>query len=206
MADTTLDDAYLVLIDRWPGVANNIKALPAIAGTPSGLIGWSDTEDYPLGSKVSYVDPVTGRNSTFIYLKYMKGADHDIDLAVKDVVGVWDTTPAIYEVLNDGGEMLIGGPLAISINTLDYGVVFTAGGKTYQYGWFFCGGEVPSEIKNAAGTKVLDGDFTIIDGSDAVAGTGLRAYDVAGAAAKLGVTVETDVAQPFGAFSLAASS
>ena len=102
--------------------------------------------------------------------------------------------------------MLVGGPLAISINTLDYGVVFTAGGKTYQYGWFYCGGPVPTFIKNAAGTAVLDGNFTISDGSDAVAGTGLRAYDVAGAAAVLGVTVETDVAQPFGAYALAASS
>jgi len=206
MAQTNLDDANLVLIDRWPGIPNNILAIPNIAGTPSGLIGWSDTAVYPLGTKIIGIDPVTGAASTFIYLKYMKGADHDIDLAVKDVVGIWDTTPALYEVLNDGGEMLVGGPLAISINTLDYGVVFTTGGKTYQYGWFFCGGVVPTYIKNAAGTAVLDGNFTISDGSDAVAGTGLRAYDVAGAAAVLGVTVETDIAQPFGAFALAASA
>ena len=206
MAITNLDDAQLILIDRWPGVANNIQALPNIAGTPSGLIGWSDTEDYPLGTKVLFRDPDNGGESTFIYLKYMKGADHDIDLAVKNVVGVWDTTPVLYEVLNDGGEMLVGGPLAISINTLDYGVVFTAGGKTYQYGWFWCGGVCPASIKNSAGTKVLDGNFAITDGSPAVAGTGLRAYDVAGVAATLGVTVETDIAQPFGAWSMGASA
>ncbi len=206
MAVTNLDDAQLILIDRWPGVANNIQALPNIAGTPSGLIGWSDTEDYPLGTKVIFHDPDNNGDSTFIYLKYMKGADHDIDLAVKNVVGVWDTTPVLYEVLNDGGEMLLGGPIAISINTLDYGVVFTAGGKTYQYGWFWCGGVCPASIKNAAGTKVLDGNFTITDGSPAVAGTGLRAYDVAGAAATLGVTVETDIAQPFGAWAMSASA
>jgi hypothetical protein len=206
MAVTTIDDSQVIMIDRFPGVANNIRALANFAGTPSGLIGWSDDPIYPVGTKVSFRDPDNDVESTFIYLKYMKGADHDIDLAAKDVVGVWDTTPLIYEVLNDGGEMLVGGPLAISINTLDYGVVFTTGGKSYQYGWFWCGGGCPASIKNAAGTKVLDGNFTIKDGSAAVAGTGLRAYDVAGAAAQLGVTVETDIAQPFGAYSLGASS
>lgn len=205
MAATALDDAQLILIDRWPGVANNIRPIPSIEGSPSGLIGWDDDPVYPVGTKIMHADPVTGAESTFIYLKYMK-AGTDFDIAAKDPVGVSTTTPVLYEVTADGGEILLGGPLAIAIQPLDYGVVFTAGGKTFKYGWFFCGGPVPTFIKNAAGTAVLDGNFTIKDGADAVAGTGLRAYDVAGAAAQLGVTVETDIAQPFGAWSMSASA
>jgi len=193
----SLDDSKLILNDLWPGTPSDILAFPP------DLLELSDTAVYPVGTKVRRYDPDNKGWSTFIYLKYMKGADHDIDLAVKDIVGIWDDGSAWYEVLNDGGEMLVNGPLAVALASLDYGELFTAAGKTHKYMWFWGGGVCPTGIvKDASGTKVLDGNFTV---NAATQGVGLKALDVAGAPAQLDLKVATDLT-PAAGLALATAS
>lgn len=196
-----IDLSSLILIDNWPGVPNNNVPIPS----GYDLTLFSDTEDWPVGTKIQLYDSTNKGWSTFIYLKYMKGADHDIDLAAGNIVYQWDTTPLYYEVLNDGGEGLLFGPLAVALGAIDYGVSFTAAGKTYKYGWFWCGGVCPEGIvKTAAGAAVLTGNTPT--SVCAAAGNRLFGADNAGAAGGLTDILETTVQALGSAYSLAAAA
>jgi len=186
MAVLTVDDALLHLNDLWPGQPNNMLAFPP------DLTQWSDTEDYPVGTKITKRDPDNEGDSTFIYLKLIKGST-DVDVAAKSPVGR-DSDGDWYEVSNDGGDIVVDGPIAIALSALDYGVSFTTAGKTYKYGWFWCGGVCPTGlVKNSAGTKVLDGNYSFAAGEAVTLGNGLKLADVAGAACKFAAKAATDL-------------
>ena len=186
MGVLVIDDANLILNDMFPGVANDVIAFPP------DLLELSDDANYPVGTKIRKYDPDNLGWSTFIYLKFVKGST-DVDLAAKAPVGV-KSGGAYYEVCNDGGDILLNGPMAVALTSLDYGVVFTAGGKTHKYGWFWCGGVCPTGIvKSSNGTKVLDGNFACSTGSAVTVGNGLKLADVAGDAAALTAKAAADL-------------
>ena len=181
-----LDDAQLQLIDQWPGIPT--MAIPF----PPDLTQWSTTEDYPVGTKIVKRDPDNNGDSTFIYLKLIKGTT-DVNVVVKDVVGQ-DNIPATAgvwsDVTNDGGDVFLNGPIAVALAALDYGVALAT--TTYRYGWFWCGGVCPTGlVKNAAGEKILDGDFTIDDA--VTAGNGLKLADNADIACTLATKAAGDL-------------
>lgn len=76
MAVLTIDDSLLIVNDLWPGVPNNLLPLPG------NLTEWSDTADYPVGTKIVKRDPDNLGDSIFIYLKYIAGST-DVDLSAK---------------------------------------------------------------------------------------------------------------------------
>jgi len=98
--------------------------------------------------------------------------------------GVWS------DVTNDGGDVFLNGPIAVALAALDYGVALAT--TTYRYGWFWCGGVCPTGlVKNAAGEKILDGDFTIDDA--VTAGNGLKLADNADIACTLATKAAGDL-------------
>jgi hypothetical protein len=155
MANSTIDDAKIVLLDRWPGVPVHQAAEPPDGFTGSGHHNVA-AAIYPVGTKIQVYDETNKGYATFIYLQFVKGTA--AALAAKDPVAMDTseqataaTTTTYYKVGQDGGEVLLDGPIAVALSTL----------TTAYYGWFWCGGVCPvSFVSDLGGNYVTDGTLT----------------------------------------------
>ena len=152
MANSTIDDQKIALIDNWPGEPNHNLGIPTGGFTGSGHHNVA-AAIYPIGTKIQAYDSTSNGYATFIYLQYIIGSSST--LGAKDPVAMDTseqstvaTTSTWYKVTSDGGEALILGPLAFAISTL----------TTTYYGWFWCGGVCPvALVSGLGGTYVTDG-------------------------------------------------
>lgn len=195
MADHVLDDGKLMLIDNFPGVADNSQPMPSI-GSSGKFCGWDSSPVFPLGTKRTVYDETNKGFSTFTYLKLCKGST-DVDVAAKSPCGLKTSEGNMYSVCNDGGDIAVDGPIAVSLQSLDYGVSFTAAGATAVYGWFWTGGVCPVDT-----VSDLDGNFAT-SAAAVTAYAGMKLADVAGAACAFATKEATDTL-PASAINLAA--
>lgn len=187
MANSILD-VDLLLIDKFPGAVNRNIRTPTAEQLRTAYLTEA-AAGFRVGDKVEIFDPDQNMPVRFLFAKFMKGAD-DIDLAVGDICGIFTTTPHPYELMNDGDEALLYGPLAISCFTCDYGNIFTTGGATYVFGWFWVQGMAPVALcTTAAGVKSFSGLHTAT--SSAAAGEFCIGADVSGYAMGLATIAET---------------
>ncbi len=157
MADSTINTAYMILFDRWPGVAKRTN----YADMPSAWVTPTVTATYPMGEKIcmwnSLRTTILGINgwTTFVYLRL--GTQGTTIVAGDLVVPCLATD--IYRVSNDatGGTTpaldAIGSPLAaiaLSAVTNDY------------YAWFWCGGVAPTWHAAAVGGTTPTADGVVI--------------------------------------------
>lgn len=156
MANSTIDDAKFILIDRWPGAPDDKMGTP-----PDGFTGSShhnvSTPQYSIGTKIRVYDNTNKGYSTFIYLQYIAGTKAStLALAAKQFVAMDTseqataaTSPTYYKVTDDGSEALIQGPLAVALSAM----------TTAYYGWFWCGGVCPVDfVSGLGGNYVTDGN------------------------------------------------
>lgn len=141
---STIDESLFVLIDQFPGGLSN-----GPVSLPGDWTELSSTPIYPLGTKVRVPVVVSGTHkgyATFTYLKYTKGTANAA--TVKGICGVKTSTKEPYVVCNDGGEILLEGPIAIALTTLSDG----------KYAFFWTGGVCPVNIVSGlAGNYNTDG-------------------------------------------------
>jgi len=161
MADGTLDSAYLVLKDNWPGApAHNLS-------TPTdGFTGATHhnvaTAAYTLGTKIQvYNTGTTGPEgfATFIYLQIVGTVAAAREVCALDV----KTSMTIVTNVKAGDLIGTGLPTCVSISAM----------TTAYYGWFWCGGVAAEEF-----VADLDGD--IATDSGVALGSGVVAADLTG--------------------------
>lgn len=155
MANSTLDITKVILYDRWPGSPDEKLGIPV-----DGFTGSSHhnvvSPKYPIGTKIRVYDTTSNGYATFIYLKYIKGtaAVTAVKLPVcmdTSEVATGATTQNYHKVCNDGGEVLLNGPMAISISAM----------TASYYGWFWCDGVVPvTWVPALTGNLTTDGSLT----------------------------------------------
>lgn len=179
----------VVLNDLWPGKPIDGIPMPSL----EDMQKFSYTEDWKLGTKIQLYDPTYKGYATFAYMRFMKHASEDVDLAVGGVCGMQAAGTYTFDVNNNGDNVLVQGPLAVSLFALDYGVNFTTAGKTYAYGWFWVGGVCPAGLFTdlASLHPTVSGAIS--------AGQGMKIVDSAGAQALWVVTAAADLA-PAAAF------
>ena len=158
MADKTIDNSFITLIDNWPGEAKPLS----IPNFKLGVANWTyqnvplTTPGRPkLGSKyLIYNDASQAKGvagyATLIYLK-LGTQNPDTALAAKLIVAP-DSATAQYQVSNDKNTVLdvTGCPL----------IAVALGAMTDGYGgYFWCGGVCPADIIYSGATYVLDGNY-----------------------------------------------
>jgi hypothetical protein len=175
---STIDDAKFFLIDRFPGIVKENVPYPA------NLTLASNTEDWELGTKIVVRNKTNKGCAILTYLKYVKGTAAAV-AAAKEVCGIDTSEKNAFTVCNDGGEVLLSGPIAISLGAV----------ATGQYAWFWTGGVCPVDIisgldgnYNTDGSVAAGKAIVISDGDSGASGlAGLSAMVDAGDAATLGV-------------------
>jgi len=153
----TLDNELFQLIDRFAGQVGG-GPLPNLGEWTEGF---ATASPYALGTKIQVPVIVSGVHygfATLTFLKYVKGTAGLA--AVKGTCGIKTSTKAPYVVSNDGGEIMLEGPIAIALTTLVDG---------YYY-FFWTGGICPVNLVSG-----LDGDY-VTDGTIA-AGKGIVLSD-----------------------------
>jgi hypothetical protein len=150
---STIDDAKFYLIDRFPGVVKENMPYPA------NLTVASNNCDWRLGSKIVVRNKTNNGEAILAYLKYTKGTA-SAPTGAKAICGIDTSSKDAFTVCNDGGEILLEGPIAISLGAITDG----------QYGWFWVGGVCPVDIISG-----LDGNYNT-DGTVA-AGMGIVMSD-----------------------------
>jgi len=171
VANSTLDDAKLILRDLWPGEPDFKLSKP-----PDGFTGASHhnvaSPVYPVGIKIKVYDETNKGYATFIYLQYVAGTKAaTLALAVKQFVSMDTseqataaTSPTYFKVTDDASEALIHGPIAVALGAM----------TTAYYGWFWCGGVCPvSFVSGLGGNYVTDGTLAAGKGITAVANASL---------------------------------
>jgi len=153
---STIDDSLFYLIDQFAGGSNTGPTV-----IPGDWTELSGTPLFPLGTKIRMPVVISGTHvgfATFTYLKYSKGT---ADAAgAKGICGIKASSPSPYVVCNDGGEILLEGPIAIALTTMTDG----------KYAFFWTGGVCPVNIVSG-----LDGNYNT-DGTVA-AGKGIVMSD-----------------------------
>ena len=184
MADSVIDTKYLILYDRWPGVAHVQDEAP-----PGGFTGSAThnvaTAAATIGSKICVpnASDLAGW-STFIYLQY-EGTGAPTSAAKQ--VAVPDATTEQFIVTNDQDSCVLktGGLL---------GAVMLSVMTDAYYGWFWCGGTCPVDWVPA-----LDGDIL----TDNTVTNGLFMWSDLADNDSIGIALLTGVLAPAG-YSLAA--
>ncbi len=157
MADKTVDGAYLFFYDNWPGRVYRQNALADFYTATNHNVA---TDVCGVGTKVEVWNPGSslGRAgwSVFIYLKNGATAP-GVAVAAKSILCP-DLATDVYVVTNDPNDCLSMGEglacVAPSAMTASY------------YGWYLCGGVVPSDLipamdgSFATDDAVVAGDFT----------------------------------------------
>lgn len=155
MANSTIDDAKLILYDRWPGEVDQNLGVP-----PDGFTGASHhnvaTAQYEPGTKIKVYDKTNKGYATLIYLQYIAGTKAaTLALAAKQFVcmdtseqAAAATSPTYFKVGDDASECLLTGPMAVALSAM----------TTTYYGWFWCGGVCPVDsVAALGGNYVTDG-------------------------------------------------
>lgn len=176
----------IVLIDAWPGPVNMNMSIPT-NGFDSSREGSGNCVTEPLfhpGQKIAaYNDTTTNPGYyTCIYLRFVEGSDYAYDLDADpsnahglvchlqdmsqhdpDVWLAWFNVST--DVTNTCGTLCT--PVAMAMRDLSGGTDSTAGGRSPEWGWFWCGGVCPCNTSNAAGTTdyTKTGGHYVTDGS-----------------------------------------
>lgn len=166
MTDSTLDASFLVLFDRWPGVARIVD----YADMPAAFVTPTAAAAFRLGEKVCVRNPRTctavGSATTALGLPgwttfvYLKLGTQGTTIVAGDLVCPCDATNP-YVVSNDqtGGTTpvldAIGSPLAA--------IALSAVTNAY-YAWFFCGGVSPVWHAPAVGGNMITGTADVVIG------------------------------------------
>lgn len=164
----------VILLDRFPGAPVSGVPLPGL----TDMTKYAYTEEFPLGTKFQLYDPVKKGFSTFVYGRFMKHASEDVDLAIGGVCGIQVAGTYPFDVINNGDNVHVQGPLCVALFALDYGAIFTTLAKSYVYGWFWCGGVAPSGI--FTGTFATNAAATLAVSGSIAAGAGMKVVDSAG--------------------------
>ena len=162
MADATIEGGALTLYDNWPGMP------PVVYDT---LADFKNATNHNVAAVVDFLvgDKAVIRNSgaslgtagpsTFTYLQAVGHDDAAVAITVKSVM-IPDVTLVPFRVTNekDGGLSLGDGLCAVAISSM----------TTLYYGWFWTGGQCPSDLitgmDGTFGTDdgVVVGDFTTV--------------------------------------------
>lgn len=172
---TTIAQSAVVLYDGlvgkfFPGITPRRNALGAIL-TNSTEFNVA-TPKFKPGSKVSLLDPTTNDWHIFIYkqLGVQEGTAPAVTTAARSIVGLEFLSDAANgKLTNKSATALTDGPAAIMLAPM----------TNQYYGWFFCGGRIPTGLcSDLDGTYLTDGNvaadspLTLIDVSN-VLGFGL---------------------------------
>jgi len=157
MADETVDASFLILFDRWPGVARRTD----YADMPAAWLTPVATAVYRQGEKISVWNPLTttvlGLNgwSTLIYLKLLT---QGTTIVAGDLVVPCSTTNPFHVSNDQAGSTsaldITGSPLAavaLSAVTNNYWAWFWCGGVCPTFHAVACGGDVNTEGNVAIG-------------------------------------------------------
>jgi len=170
----------VVLIDAWPGPVDYHMSIPT-NGFDSSREGSGNCVTEPLfdpGHKITaYNDTTTNPGwYTCIYLRFVEGSDYAYDANADPSSGkglvchLQDMTQhdpdvwlAWFNVTSDATNSCgtIGGAVAMAMRDLSGGADSTSGGRSPEWGWFWCGGVCPCNTSNAAGTT----DYTKTGGN-----------------------------------------
>ena len=204
MTDSTIDGKLLMFTDNWPA-ARLLHAVP-----PDGFNGKDhfnvDFPAYPIGTKVTvYHDNALNKGragwATFIYLR-LGTANATTDLAAKSLVvpenGATLTadTHGQYRVTNDSDAPSIG-PTGSPMVAVAIGAM-----TDLNYGFFFCGGILPAETVQSAGTYCLDTTFKTIGnvraGAIMVAGSNSGCIKLAHLGDQISTSLDIGIVSPCG--------
>jgi len=187
---STLDDAFVFLIDNFGPIMNSHRAAVADAA----LIVYGTTQLFPLGSSITVEDATNGGLAILRYMKIAGGTEGDANgMAAKDVLGLLLSTKNAYTLSPDGGEVMLNGPIAVALGTIT-GAAFTGAD---QYGWVWTGGVCPVDtVAGLGGKYVTDGNVAAESGMDMVDESG---------PISLGLLAAADVGIP-SAFALSADA
>lgn len=184
----------LVLIDQWPGPVDFKMSIPT-NGFDSSKEGSGNCVTAPLfrpGQKiVTYNDGSTNPGLyTCIYLKFVEGSDYAYDLDADPSsdhglvcqISAADMTKHLYDdtaitsfwvtsdVTNGCGTLSNARMTGLGMRDFSGGTDSTAGGRTGEWGWYWCGGVCPCNTSNQQGLTDYTrtgGQFTT-DGSVAL--------------------------------------
>lgn len=158
MADSTIDSEYLILIDRWPGVAIHCpRHHPLPVGGFAGATHHNvETAAYPVGFKLCVYNHSASAGvdgfATFIYLQIEQTGSPTS--AAKQVCTV-HTAGNWSLVDNDSDDVLQvtgSGLVAVLLSLM----------TDAYYGWFWCGGVCPEEyVSGLGGTYETDNTVAI---------------------------------------------
>lgn len=171
-----IDDTDFVMLDAFPGPVTN-------GANPSDWTTYSDSEDFPVGTKRAVYDSTNKGWAILMYAKIdggTKGAASGS--AIKRILGL-DTTSAAtgysYVVTPDSSETILNGPFGIQLGTIT-AAQFTAGA---MYGWIWVGGVCPvAVITGLDGTYASDGNVAAGSGIDFADNSDVGYFGVIGAA------------------------
>jgi len=159
MADSTLDASFLIMFDRWPGVARRVD----FADMPAAWLTPVATAVHRQGEKICVWNPLTttvlGLNgwTTLVYLKL--GTQGTTIVAGDLVVPCLATNPFVVSNDQTGGATpaldALGSPLAA--------IALSAVTNNY-WAWFFCGGVSPVFHAVAVGGNMITGTADVIIG------------------------------------------
>lgn len=158
MANSTIDDSKIYLVDRWPGVVD--RNIFGGGAPPDGFTGSSHhnvaTPAYQVGKKVAVYDETNKGIAILAYLQYIAGTKAaTLALAARQFLAMDTseqataaTSPTYFKLSDDASEALIQGPLAVALSAM----------TTTYYGWFWVGGVCPVSFVAALNdTYVTDG-------------------------------------------------
>lgn len=160
MATSTIDDARIYFVDKWPGTAQ-LGSIPT--EDADGLI-WTNpshfnvtTASYEAGTKYTLYDATALGFVTFIYLQL---GTQEGTLAAKDICSLQIATSEFdLKVTNKSDADSVIGPMAIALGAM----------TNDRYGWFQCGGRPAVSNVSALGgnyrteTNVAAGPVGILD-------------------------------------------
>jgi len=175
-----IDGKNVIMIDSWPGPVDYHMSTPT-NGFDSTKEGSGNCVTEPLfrpGQKIAAYNDATTNSGwyTCIYLRFVEGSDlaYDADPDPSSGHGLVchlqdmtehdpETLLAWWNVSSDTTNTCgtLATPVAMAMRTFCGGTDSTAGGRSPEYGWYWCGGVCPCNTLNAAGTT----DYTKTGGN-----------------------------------------
>jgi hypothetical protein len=161
---STLDDALFVLVDTTPGEPTNGQ-------NPSDWTKYTNTEDFPVGSKRAIYNDTHKAWCTVVFGIIYGRTGYATGATVKQILGLDDTAAAAgtagwaCSFTPDGGDAMLQGSIGLCLGTIAFGAAATA-----WYGWIQVGG--PPLVDLVPG---LDGNY-VTDGN-VIAETGMQIVD-----------------------------
>ena len=196
MAESTLEQKYLFLFDRWPGPIRYDLPPANSAGDTFGNTTHCNVAaaKYDVGTKVAYYDNTNHGWSILTYLKFEANGETNQNIGTLCAPFI-TTTIDPYEVTADSDttQFSLSGPAAVMIVAM----------TDEYFGWFWTGGVAPYEKATAFATAITTGTAAtyhiITQNADVAAGSSVVLIDC-GTAGRLGIglTAGTEVSDNIG--------